>query len=234
MAIEDVMRGMWEQLPPVTRNMLAITAVVGLADFVLGSFGIDLVYWLGLMNIGWSSFHGAGSFHIWQPLTYMFMHSNVWHWICNMLAVWMFGMTIEREWGSKKYLIYYLVCGIGAAIVQELVWMMTTHGPAVTIGASGAVFGILFAFAWLFPEQKMFLLFVPIPIPSRVFVAIYALFELSAGVASVNSDHIAHFAHLGGMLFGWLLILWWKHKDDERKNRFQGKDFSNYHYKDPS
>lgn len=229
-------RRFWEQLPPVTRNILAINLVVGLADFVFDhTFHFNIVEWLGLFNWGYSAFHGAQSFHIWQPFTYMFLHSGVSHWFCNMFAVLIFGPIIEQEWGSKKYLIYYLVCGVGAALVQEVVWMLSSGAyPAVTIGASGAVFGILFAFAWLFPEQKMFLLFIPIPIPARWFVGLYAFFELTAGVVSL-SDGIAHFAHLGGLLFGYLLIKYWQYQSNHR-NRFkdyEGRDFSGYHYKAP-
>ncbi len=223
-------------MPPVTRNILAINAVVGLADWVFGRLGFDLVSWLGLFNWGYSAFHGMRSFHIWQLFTYMFMHSGFGHFFCNMFAVMMFGPVIEREWGEKKFLIYYLVCGVGAALVQELTWLLAIGSyPAVTIGASGAVFGVLLAFAWLFPEQKMFLLFVPIPIPSRVFVGLYALLELSAGFSSIPGDNVAHFAHLGGMVFGYILIKYWQHKSNH-KNRFkvyEGKDFSKYHYKNP-
>ena len=229
----------WEQIPPVTRNILAVTAIVGIADFVLGKWHIDIVNWFGLYNWGWSAFHGGQSFHIWQPVTYMFLHSGFWHFFCNMFAVWMFAPVIEREWGAKKFLIYYIVCGVGAALTQELTWLASTVAyPAATIGASGAVFGILLAFAWLFPDQKMFLLFIPIPISSRIFVLLYALFELTAGVANLSGDNIAHFAHLGGLVFGYALIKYWQWKDknDDKKGRFKvydGKDFSNYHYKDP-
>lgn len=228
-----------EQMPPVTRNIIAINAIVGLTDFVLGKWGIDLVNWLGLFNFGYSAFHGAYSFHIWQPFTYMFMHSGFWHFFCNMFAVWMFGPIIEREWGAKRFIIYYMVCGIGASVVQEFTWALATGDyPAVTIGASGAVFGILLAFAWLFPEQKMFLLFIPIPISSRIFVGLYALLELAAGFSGLPGDNVAHFAHLGGMVFGFVLIKIWQYKDNNkgRKGRFQvyeGRDFSEYHYKDP-
>lgn len=228
----------WNRIPPVTRNILAINVVVFLADLLLSRMGMNLSSWLGLCNWRYSAFSYAvgNSFHVWQPLTYMFMHSGFGHIFCNMFAVWMFGPVIEEEWGSRKFLVYYLVCGLGAALTQELVWMYAIGGyPGVTVGASGAVFGILLAFAWLFPEQKMFLLFVPIPISSRIFVGLYALLELVAGVASIQGDHVAHFAHLGGMIFGYALIKYWQHKSNH-KNRFkvyEGKDFSDYHYKDP-
>ena len=199
----------------------------------------------------------APTFHFWQPITYMFLHADFSHIFCNMLAVLMFGPMIEREWGEKRFLIYYFVCGIGAALVQEGVWSlmlanMSHHYDAAsiaylashlnTIGASGAVFGILFAFGWLFPNVPLFILFIPIPIRARVFVIIYALIELFAGLGSVaglTADHVAHFAHLGGLLFGWLLILWWRHPEwkdklfHRRHPRLDSSDdnrFGDYHY----
>lgn len=227
-------RRIWESMPPVTRNILAINVIAWLLDAVLARMGLNLTAILGMSNAAFAAFRGPGAFHAWQPLTYMFMHAGFGHLFFNMFAVWMFGAVIEREWGSKKYLLYYLVCGLGAAAVQQLMWWISYPYPAVTVGASGAVFGLLLAFAWLFPEQKMFLLFFPIPISSRIFVALYALLELFSGVASFQGDNVAHFAHLGGMLFGYLLIKFWKWKD-KRKNPFkiyEGKDYSNYHYKD--
>lgn len=235
-----MLRRIWDNLPVVTRNLVAINVVVWLLCAVvdrISVMGYGLTeLWLGMWNASYAAFQGAGTFHVWQPLTYMFMHANFSHLFFNMFSLLMFGPVIEREWGEKKYLTYYLVCGVGAAIVQQLTWMIDP-GLAVTIGASGAVFGILFAFAWLFPEQRMFLLFIPIPIPSRIFVAIFAVLELLAGVSS-SGDGVAHFAHLGGMLFGFLLILYWKKRDEhnDKNGRFkvyEGKDFSGYHYQDP-
>jgi len=144
-----------------------------------------------------------------------------------------------------------LVCGLGAALVQELVWSATGMMSSA-VGASGAVFGILFAFGWLYPNVPMFLLFIPVPIRARVFVIIYALIELFAGLGSIAGftvDNVAHFAHLGGFIFGWLLILYWRKRnwrqplifdwyerirsrwnDHERLDSTRGKDFDNYHY----
>ena len=224
-------------MPPVTRNILLINFMVWAFDAIAQNFGVQIVQWLGLFNWGADAFHGAWSFHIWQPLTYMFLHADFWHVFFNMFAVWMFGSAIEREWGSQKYLTYYLVSGIGAALVQELVWMWTNGtAPAITIGASGAVFGILFAFGWLFPEAKLFLMFIPIPIPSRWFVAGYAIVELFARIHPIMpGDNVAHFAHLGGLLFGWLLILYWKHKPNwpSRPRDNDNNAFNGYHYQPP-
>lgn len=200
----------WSALPPITKNLIIINFICWLADKVLGvTWGVNLSHIFGLNYIF------SSTFHVWQPLTYMFMHAGFDHIFFNMFALLMFGIPLEQRWGSKRFLTYYLVTGIGAGIIQELVWFCmygAIDAPLVTIGASGAVFGILLAFAWLFPDEKMFLLFVPIPIRSRVFVALYALCELWLGVHTPTGDNVAHFAHLGGMLFGWLLILWWRHR----------------------
>lgn len=230
-------------LPVVTKNLLLANVIVWLLDTLLQRSGIHLIEWFGLMNWSFSSFANSyGSFHLWQPVTYMFMHANFGHLFCNMFAVLMFGPALEREWGERRFLVYYFVCGIGAAIVQELVWMTFLPGQlAATIGASGAVFGILLAFGWLFPDTPLYLLFIPVPIRARIFVIVYAVIELFAGLASFSGDNVAHFAHLGGMLFGLLLILWWQNGWDKwfRRDRIHRvsderekgeRDFSNYHY----
>jgi len=226
-------------LPVVTKNLLLANIIVWLLDSLLEKYDVHLVEWFGLMNWSYASFANSGpSFHIWQPFTYMFMHAGFDHLFCNMFAVLMFGPALEREWGERKFLFYYLVCGLGAAVIQELVWTMFMPGQlAVTIGASGAVFGILFAFGWLFPDTPLFLLFIPVPIRARIFVIVYAVIELFAGFAHVAGDNVAHFAHLGGMLFGWLLILCWQrgwfkrgiHLASEDREKGE-RDFSGYHY----
>ena len=229
-------------LPTVTRYLLIANLIVFLLASVLQRYGLDLNNLCGLHYVT------ASSFHFWQPITYMFLHANLSHIFFNMFAVWMFAPVIEQEWGARRFALYYLVCGLGAALVQEVVWslmlanMSASYGAAAlsqyayylnTIGASGAVFGILFAFGWLYPDVPMYILFVPVPIRARVFIIIYALIELFAGLGSVagfSADNVAHFAHLGGMLFGWLLILWWRRKKDpERLDSTQGT-FGNYHY----
>lgn len=214
----------WQNLPPVTKKILSANVIVWLLCTILERIGLRPSDLFGLWNWSFAAFGGACSFHIWQPFTYMFMHAGFWHLFCNMFAVLMFGAAIEQRWGSQRYLTYYLISGIGAGIVQELVWMLFGHGmPAVTVGASGAVFGILLAFGWLFPDVKMFLLFVPIPISARIFVALYAFLELFAGISQTAGDNVAHFAHLGGMLFGWLLILYWQ------KRGYAGMYMREYH-----
>ena len=246
-------------IPTVTRYLLIANFVIYLLAAFLQRSGLDLNTIAGLHYIG------ASSFHWWQPVTYMFLHANLSHIFFNMFAVWMFGPMIENEFGPRRFSLYYLVCGLGAALVQEAVWalmlsnMSATYSAASlanyaymlnTIGASGAVFGILFAFGWLYPNVPMYILFIPIPVRARVFVIVYALIELFAGLGSVagfTADNVAHFAHLGGLLFGWLLILYWKktnwREPGECWRRWKAKlsghstldsseedKFDNYHY----
>ncbi len=221
-------------LPTITRYLLLANIIIYLVDAILS---LNLKETFGLYY--WS----IDDFGIWQPLTYMFLHANFWHLFCNMFAVWMFAPYLEREWGEKKFLIYYLICGLGAALAQELLWM-ATGGYVPMIGASGAVFGILLAFGWSYPDVPLFLFFIPIPIRARVFVILYAVFELIEGVYSTvgNSvlDHVAHFAHLGGMVFGALVLLYWRYGEQKVKafwSRLRGHDddrdndrWSDYHY----
>ena len=212
---------MFRNLPPITKNLLLINLICYLADVVFQRYGIDFSHVFGLHYLT------ASDFRLWQPLTYMFMHANFSHIFFNMFAVLMFVPALEDRWGGKRFLIYYLVTGLGAAVVQEAVWalqlqpVLSSLDPmmaaklanrVVTIGASGAVFGILLAFGWLFPDVRMFIMFIPIPIRARTLVIIYALIELFTGLAPSAGDNVAHFAHLGGMIFGWLLILWWRYR----------------------
>ena len=243
-------------LPTITRYLLIANFIIFfLAGIVERTFSIDL------NTIGGLHYYSAHSFHWWQPLTYMFLHANIYHILFNMLALWMFGATLENAWGPRRYLIFYLVCGLGATFIQECVWSLMPFHPLQleflnTIGASGAVFGILFAFGWLFPDTPMFILFIPIPIRARTIVIIYALVELFAGMGNMMGTHIdnvAHFAHLGGMLFGWLLLLYWRHNNwrepgssewwlkikqvfrevfncHQRLDSTKDKDYDKYHY----
>ncbi len=204
-------------LPPVVKNLLIINVLFYLADLTLSWRGIDLARWLGLHYIT------ASDFHFWQFITYMFMHGNFSHLFFNMFALWMFGYALENYWGGKRFLAYYLITGIGAALCQTgvLAWeihaMSMTYTPEivsqhinqfVTIGASGAVFGILLAFGMCFPNTPIFLYFL-IPIKAKWFVLIYGVIELFAGIGG-TADGVAHFAHVGGMIFGFFLIRYWK------------------------
>ena len=220
-------------LPPVTKNLLIINVLCFFGYMVAQKYGIDLNNTLGL------HFFLASDFNLAQLVTYMFMHANFQHIFFNMFAVWMFGRTLEHVLGAKRFLTYYMVCGIGAGLMQELVQyvqyaMELSHyenvntGLAIipmaeflnmmtTVGASGAVYGILLAFGMLFPESKMFVFPIPFPIKAKFFVIGYAVIELFAGFGS-SGDGVAHFAHLGGMIFGFLLIMYWR-----KKNRNNGQ-----------
>ena len=149
-------------------------------------------------------------FHLWQLISYAFLHGGLFHLLFNLFALWMFGSRIEQTWGSKAFGLYYLVCVIGAALVQLIFssQAMSSGNIYPTVGASGGVFGLLLAFALTFPDEKLMLLFPPVIIKAKWFVLIYACVELYAGVTGTLAG-IAHFAHLGGMLFGFLLLWYW-------------------------
>ncbi len=155
-------------------------------------------------------------FEWWQLVSYGFLHGSFTHIFLNMYALWLFGVGLENRWGSKKFAIYYLVCVIGAGLTQ-LLYQDITANYAFTIGASGGVFGVLLAFGLFFPNQVLLLLIPPIPIKAKWLVIIYGGIELVFGVTGTE-DGVAHFAHLGGMLFGFLLIIYWM-KNNNRKTR---------------
>ena len=265
-------------LTPVVKNLLIINVLVFFATYVLdSSLRISLNDLLGLR------FFMADRFNPIQLVTYMFLHADLTHIFFNMFAVFMFGRILEQVWGGKRFLIFYLVTGIGAGLVhmvaqyfevqpfikavdacmsqpnhESLVAFLDTYGKPysfeaqrllkgfidsynslavsdptsalalsreflpqfeteylnahITVGASGAVFGILLAFGMLFPNVELMLLFPPIPIKAKYFVFIYGAIELFMGVKNFAFDNVAHWAHLGGMLFGFFLIRYWKNK----------------------
>ena len=232
-----------DAIPPVTRHLLIINVLMWLATLVMNHTGkFDMVGNLGL------HFWLAPDFNPVQLFTYMFLHdpSNFTHVFFNMFSLWMFGVTLERVLGPKRFLFYYVSCGLGAALVQELTWQFTWHDtmvqalaaankvtPAeviaainaghvapglveefqnsmITIGASGAVFGILLAFGMIFPNLKMYIIPFPFPIKAKWMVIGYGLVELFFGLHGVMAG-VAHFAHLGGMVAGFFIILYWKH-----------------------
>ncbi len=233
-------------LPPVVKNLLIINFVFYLAtiafDYV---WHVDLAKYLGLHYIG------ASDFRPYQFVTYMFMHGNFAHIFFNMFALWMFGNSIENAWGPKRFLIFYMVCGIGAGLTQELVQYIQLrdlvenyqyvklNGQSIpvdaylnmltTVGASGAVYGILLAFGMMWPDSRIYIYFA-IPIKAKWFVIIYGLLELFSGFSSV--DNVAHFAHVGGMLWGFLLILYWRHKDNGWTPKFKINRNRNNSYND--
>ena len=216
-------------IPPVTKNLIIINLLLWLATIVFRkTLGIDLVEYLGLHYFQADRFNAA------QMVTYMFMHDpySFGHVFFNMFSVFIFGRTLESVWGGKRFLVFYMITGIGAGLIQEITWYISLHDAIantesmigwsqtrlvlnniITIGASGAVFGILLAFGMMFPNAELFLMFIPIPIKAKYFVIGYGLIELFLGIrSSSGGDNIAHFAHLGGMLFGLILILYWRKK----------------------
>ena len=229
----------------MTKNLLVVNVLAFIATFVLERSGIDLTRLLGL------HFFLASEFHIYQFITYMFLHGGFTHILFNMFALWMFGSVIERVWGPKKFLFYYICCGIGAGFTQEVVQYITYSMQDIasyqyvdaggikmttdayinlwtTIGASGAVYGILLAFGMIFPNERLFIIPFPFPIKAKWLIVGYIAIELFSAMSGPG-DGVAHMAHLGGMLFGFLLIRYWqKHPDSSsRFGRSRGQRVSN-------
>ncbi len=241
------------QIPPITKNLLIINVLIFFGTIVADSYGIDLARYLGL------HFVLSDHFNLAQLFTYMFMHGGFTHLFFNMFALWMFGRILEQVWGPKRFLTYYIVCGVGAGVIQELVvgiqyYLATSGMPAeavdivlreganalmqgknfaidemaslnfivngLTVGASGAIYGILLGFGLLFPNEKMFVFPLPFPIPAKYFVIGYAVIELLLGIANNPTDNVAHFAHLGGMIFGYILIMYWRNQIRRRRNEY--------------
>jgi len=183
---------------------------------ILANFGIYILQWLSHgNNIGWFALWPWGTplFRYWQLVTYAFLHdpSNLAHIFFNMFALYMFGSEIERVLGTRRYLLYYFVCVVGAAVMHLLVTPLMGGVLAPTVGASGGVFGLLLAFGMFFPERRGMLLIPPIPMKAWVFVTLYGLIELAMGVFGTQQG-VAHFAHLGGMLAGFLLLSFWRNQ----------------------
>lgn len=259
--------GRFQILPSVVKNLIIINVIMVLAQFVLGNMGIDLADYLGLHY--WRS----ERFYFWQYFTHMFLHGSIGHIFLNMFALWMFGSILENVWGPRRFLTFYLICGVGAAIlhmgvfafqfeaiarafevfqndptnanlqnVQEVfnkwsgaradfsgasiaaihntLYGVTTRAgeylpglvDQTTIGASGAVFGILFAFGYLFPNTLLYIYFL-VPVKAKYVVAAYAVFELFAGFSNSAGDNVAHFAHLGGMLVAFIILKVWNQRN---------------------
>lgn len=213
--------------PPITLNLIIANFVVWLACTILPigdtiqEYG--MLYWIG-----------SEKFHAYQFFTYMFLHANFQHMFFNMFSLWMFGRTLERDLGPQKFLIYYFVCGVGAALlhmgVTAIEWLSlksqiaaeaTTMGMGaaqlankiftnhVMLGASGATMGVVMSFGVMHPNAMVMLMFPPIPMKAKWLVVVFLVIEFASGVVGI-SDSVAHFAHLGGMLWGWLLLRYWK------------------------
>lgn len=218
-----------DRIPTVTKNLLIINVLCFFGMIVAERYRIDLNDYLGL------HFVLADNFNPVQFFTYMFMHANFSHIFFNMFAVWIFGSVLERLWGPQKFLFFYVVCGLGAGFAQELAQTVTYFSMGFngyetvllpsgqtlpmgvflnswcTVGASGAIYGILLGFGMNFPNERLFVFPIPVPIKAKYFVIGYAVIELLLGISNNVHDNVAHFAHLGGMLFGFLIILYWRH-----------------------
>jgi len=194
----------FSSIPTVTRNLLILNAVVWGACNLFPS--LPLADILGLHDIK------NGGFYLYQLITYQFTHVAFFHLFFNMFALYMFGRVLENYWGPSRFFTYYMVTGIGAGLIQlAICYFQDIY--SVTIGASGAVFGILLAFGMIFPNVELMIIPIPIPIKAKYLVIGYGVLELSMGVISFSGDNVAHFAHLGGMLFGIILILYWRKKN---------------------
>lgn len=215
-------------LPPVTKNIIIINVIVFLMQNVIPNFNLNFAL----------HFFKSPDFQAYQLLTHMFMHGGVSHLFFNMFGIYMFGNALEQRMGSQRFFSYFLMTGFGAVILhfismyfesysivaqieqayREQAITSTQYANAylntfsITLGASGALFGVLAGFAMFFPNQRLFLMFIPVPIKAKYFVIFYALYELYIGVQNSPGDNIAHFAHLGGALFGYLIIKSWKSK----------------------
>ena len=232
----------FRHLPEVVKNLLIINGLFFLATITLDGMGFDMYRFFGLHQFQ------SPDFMPHQLITHLFMHGNFTHLFFNMFALWMFGKVLENVWGGKKFLIYYMITGLGAAAIHlgvsqyEIMSLqaqissndlntilneggnilsggknytnpimgklnLLIHTP--TVGASGAVFGVLLAFGMLFPNALLYI-YLAIPIKAKYFVILYGLLELYAGISNNPADNVAHFAHLGGMIFGFLLIKYWR------------------------
>src|SRR5688572_772234 len=227
----DIRMGSFQSMPPVVKNLLIINGLVFFAQTVFensAAFSISNIFALHDIHSVYFKPH--------QLITHMFMHGDFWHLFFNMFALWMFGAMLENVWGSKKFLIFYMACGLGAAFLhlgvlyremadvmaifrqmpegqqEELLYSERFKVNTPTVGASGAVFGCLAAFGYLFPNSLIYVYFF-IPIKAKWFVIIYAGIELWLGVNNSAGDNVAHWAHLGGALVGFLLVLYWNKRN---------------------
>lgn len=226
--------GVYANIPPVTKNLIIVNFIIWLA-MQIPSIGSPL------MRYGALHYFTNPDFNVVQLLSYMFIHANFMHLFFNMFALWMFGMVIERRLGSQKFIIYYLSCGLGAALIQLGVFaVMVSHYEAYLtsdmidmvmqgrynpmepatlrlaeliytpiVGASGAIYGVLLAFGMLYPNQRIYLYFIA-PVKAKWVIIGYAAIELLQAMNNNAADNVAHVAHLGGMLIGLIIILWWR------------------------
>ena len=194
-----------QRLPAVTRSLLIANVAIFFVQMLTGNL---LIGPFALWPVASPLFPQAPAFQLWQLLTYGFLHGSLTHLVFNMFALYMFGGPIEGLLGPRRYLVYYLVCVVGAAVAQLVVLANMDRPPVPTVGASGGVFGLLLAFGMAFPRQKIMLIFPPIPMQAWLFVTLYGLLELYLGVTG-SGQGVAHFAHLGGMAAGYVLLTHW-------------------------
>ncbi|WP_199118670.1 rhomboid family intramembrane serine protease [Pedobacter sp. ASV28] len=221
-------------IPPVVKNLLIINGIFFFASWIFTQQGKHLEEYLAVF------YFDSPFFRIWQPITYMFMHAGFAHIFFNMFALFMFGGVLEQRWGAKKFINFYLITGLGAlalqwavqafevyqitgAVVNDLSTLRVNNlehlntlrsiynGPMV--GASGAIFGLLVAFGMLYPNVELMIMFIPVPIKAKYIIPVYIVIELFLGVARFSGDSVAHFAHLGGALIGFILVKLWKDKN---------------------
>lgn len=223
-------------IPPVVKNLLIINVIFFIATWVFQQQGINLEALLGVFYLF------SPNFNIWQPITYMFMHADITHIFFNMFALYMFGGVLESRWGTKRFIYFYLITGLGALALQYVVqgievYQIAGHfNPDLNVlksieftpkdtekfisiystpmvGASGAIFGLMVAFGMLYPNVELYIMFIPVPVKAKYFIPVYVLIELFLGVSQFKGDSVAHFAHLGGALIGFLLVKLWKDKN---------------------
>ena len=191
--------------PPIVKNLIIVNILIYLAMMLIPSFEAFAAKYCQLY------WFGSPWFHSWQYITYMFLHGGFSHLFFNMFALWMFGRTLEDRLGPQRFMTYYLVCGVGAALIQMLVAWLTRDFGITLIGASGAVMGLLLAFGVMYPNAQIMVFPLPFPIKAKWFVMGYAAIELLFGATGYDMG-VAHFAHVGGMLWGWLLLIYWKRR----------------------
>lgn len=201
---ERVRFGLGGQLTPMVKYLIIINIVVFILQHIFDGPNVgNFTYYLGLRP------DFLQNFYIWQVVTYMFLHGGVFHIFINMLLLWIFGSEVEGTWGSRAFLKYYLICGIGAGVIQALFNTFIFPSNNIIVGASGAIYGLLLAFALIDPEREitfLLLLVLPIRMKAKYLAMLFAGFALFAGLFSGDGDNVAHFAHLGGMLVGYLYL----------------------------
>jgi rhomboid-like protein len=220
-------------IPPVVKNLLIINVIFFIATWIFEQQGLQLIGYLGVF------YFDSPFFKAWQPITYMFMHGGMAHIFFNMFALYSFGSILEARWGGKKFINFYLITGLGAlalqwavqafevyqitgAVVNDLSTLTVNTSNVETlqgiysgpmVGASGAIFGLLVAFGMLYPNIEMYIMFIPVPVKAKYIIPVYIVIELFLGVGRFAGDSVAHFAHLGGALIGFILVKLWKDKN---------------------